>query len=250
MSRFALLALTASLAACASPASVTSPSPSDPSSAAASPASAPVRLASLAPVAQPVLPAALRPDPVDHEAMDHEAMDHEAMDHEAMDHEAMPSVTDRPVPGTEPSGTGPLADALGAYLAVHDALAGDRVDADAARRFADALRQATASGPSDDPHLWHRLEGDVTAAQAAANALSQAETLEDARAAFGLLSAPFSALVHASGGHDGLVRHTCGMTDAPEGGVWLQRGDDARNPYFGTRMLMCSRASAPLLSDR
>jgi hypothetical protein len=94
------------LSACAPAASVVTPADHPATASGASEAS--VRLATLAPVAQPDLPAPLRPDgrvaghavaPMDHAAMDHAAMDHAAMghgaatpagaDHSAMDHSAM-----------------------------------------------------------------------------------------------------------------------------------------------------------------
>ena len=83
---------------------------------------------------------------------------------------------------------------------------------------------------------------EVAAVETHALALADAADLVGARAAFGQLSAPFVALVEAHGapaGYD-LSRFTCGMiSDAPEGGVWLQRGTEGRNPYFGERMLAC-----------
>lgn len=255
MSRLVLLALAASLAACAAPASTTSAAPTDPSSAAAPSASASVRLASLGPVDQPDLPAVLRPDPVSGMGtMNHGTRDHGAMPLPSSQAGASPPAP-HPVGHASPGiagmsgmdhaalATAPLADAVAAYLAVHDALAQDRTDPAAAARLAEFLRTTTETAPAADPHLWHRLGEEVTAAQAAADALRRSTTLEQARAAFGTLGVPFSALVTASGSGDGLERHTCGMTDAPEGGVWLQHAGPARNPFFGTAMPMCSRST-------
>ena len=233
MSRLVLLALAASLAACSAPAAPLVLSPSHPASASAPAPPDPDRLAELAAVPKPVLPAALQPEPT------------AATDHGATDHGAMPSATATANPDAAPSGApAPLADALDAYLAVQDALAADQLDAAAAARLADALRQPTA--PTADPHLWHRMADDVAAAQTAADALGQSQTLADARTAFGQLGAPFASLVEAAGAGDGLERHTCGMTDAPQGGVWLQRAGPPRNPYFGKGMLMCSRGAEPV----
>ena len=40
---------------------------------------------------------------------------------------------------------------------------------------------------------------------------------------------------------------TCGMFEAaPRNGVWLQIGDDARNPYYGSTMLGCYRTEYEL----
>ena len=238
MSRFALLALTASLAACAPSAPTAALAPSHPAAADAPAVPARAPLADLAPAPQPNVPAVLRPRPM-------AGMDHGQMDHGQMDHGQMPSPDRETAPDAAPSGAGPLADAVDAYLAVHDALAADRLDSAAADRLAGALAQATTTAPTDDPHLWHRMPDDVTAAQAAAAALRQSETLDQARAAFGDLGVPFSAIAAASGSADGLVRHTCGMTDAPQGGVWLQRDGPPRNPFFGSAMLTCSRDAQP-----
>lgn len=247
MSRLALLAgafpagvaLAASLAACSAPAASLALSPDSPASPHA-PVTAPsAPLADLAAVDPPVLPIALRPEPMAASGtMDHGTMpapgasSDQAPAHAGMSHGARPA---------------PLADALDAYLAVHDALADDRTAPAAAGTLADALRRATETAPASDPHLWHRAAADVAAAQAAADALRQSQSLGDARAAFGRLSVPFSALVAATGEADGLERHTCGMTaGAPEGGVWLQRTGPVRNPYFGTAMRMCSRGAEPV----
>ncbi len=235
MSRLVLLALAAGLAACSAPASPLALSSSHPASADASASPGDARLADLAPVPQPVLPAVLQHEPM------------EATDHGAMGHGAMPSATASAGPDAAPPATpATLADALDAYLAVHDALAADRLDAAAAGRLADALRQSTETAPAGDAHLWHRMADDVAASQAAADALGRSQTLDEARAAFGQLGVPFASLVEAAGAGDGLERHTCGMTDAPQGGVWLQRAGPPRNPYFGTAMLMCSRGAAPV----
>lgn len=73
--------------------------------------------------------------------------------------------------------------------------------------------------------------------------LAAAGDIEEARDAFGHLSPPFVSLVRATGTAEdqGLYRMVCGMADVPGDGVWLQRGDEVRNPYFGSGMLRCAR---------
>jgi len=159
------------------------------------------------------------------------------MDHGATGHSAMRPAEDAP----------PLALALDAYLDVQEALAADDLAPVQAQAFADAWSRATDRAPDADPHFWHTRADDVAAVRTHAVGLAAATSLSNARTAFGRLSAPFLALVEvhgAPGGYD-LSRFTCGMRgDLPEGGVWLQRGDEPRNPYFGTRMLTCATRSA------
>lgn len=161
-----------------------------------------------------------------------------------MNHGAMDS--DAPV-------AAPLAEALTAYLALHDALASDRLEgvAGSARAFGDAFTRAIQMPPPGAPHFWHMRSGQTDDVEAAAARLTTSSDLSSARFAFGALSAPFASLLeaHEMPGGFNLVRHTCGMQpDAPEGGVWLQREGEVRNPYFGAAMQMCARESHPASS--
>ena len=221
------------LAAGCAPSAPLAPDPAHPASPDAPATASAVAFAALAPVPAPDVPAALRPDgraPMAHAGHAHAG------------HGAPPA---RPEAHAAPA---PLADALDAYLALHDALASDRTDAGAARRFVDAFAALADAPPSGDPHFWHVRHADVATVRLSAAALADAADLDAARAAFGTLSAPFAALAEAAGLPDGydLDRHTCGMTDAPEGGVWLQRAGEPRNPYFGSAMLLCSRGGEGL----
>lgn len=137
-----------------------------------------------------------------------------------------------------------MAEALGAYLALHDALASD--DAEGARAHGRHTARAVAvwldTPPDSDPHLWHRNADDASALRAAADDLAAASDLATIRVAFGHLSVPFARIVEMSGTPDGMVleRHRCGMArDVPEQGIWLQRAGPVRNPYFGSAMLAC-----------
>ena len=270
------------LGACAPP-QVAAPAPGHPASLDVQPGPATVEVAALAPAPPPDLPAVLRPDghppagsmvgmdpDAAHGAMDHAAMGHDEMatmgaDEASMSHTAMnhgrtvfetpsPTPPERlgdvpPAPVTVDADTNPLTETLDAYLALHDALASDQFDAAAAQSFAAAFDRAVAEAPSDDPHLWHARMEEVEAVRAAAAALASAGDLAAARTAFGELSVPFVALVQAHGvpaGYD-LARFTCGMAqDVPEGGVWLQRDGELRNPYFGAAMLTCGRRDGAL----
>ena len=263
------------LAGCAAPAAV-APDAGHPASPGAPATPSPVTLAALAPVPAPDVPAVLRPAdqppggsvagldpaPVPH-GMDHDMTKHApevateaAVSHTAMNHGRTVAVTPSPTPpeplgNVLPTPATPISPALDAYLAVHDALAADRFDAEAAAAFEAAVADLVAAAPADDPHLWHRMGAEVEAVLTSARALAEADGLDEGRGAFGLLSVPFAALVEAAGVPEGydLARHTCGMTDAPEGGVWLQREGPVRNPYFGTGMLMCSRGGEAVGGD-
>lgn len=212
------------LAGCAAPVAIV---PGGPASASAPTSPLAVSAAPLAPVETPVLPAALRPSSTAHSSMEMAPSGMEMDPEEAAD--------------------APIRPVLDAYLAVHDALAVDRLAPDDARTLAAALDAWTETPPPGDAHFWHLRAADVTALRQAADALAEAADLDATRAAFGALSVPFASLVEAHGVPEGydLTRFTCGMADAPEGGVWLQPAGDTANPYFGASMATCGREDAP-----
>ena len=232
------------MAGCAAPSGVAVDS-SHPASASAATSGLVVSATPLAPAAVPDLPAPLRPSAHPHAMGDHDpstmpdmemetpamAMEHGAMDHAAEEAHLPASAAD----------AAPIRAVLDAYLAVHDALAADRLAPDAADQFATALVVWTETPPADDPHFWHMRSEDVAAARQSAAAVAAATDLDAGREAFGALGAPFARLVEATGVPEGydLARFTCGMVDAPGGGVWLQPAGDTANPYFGTSMAMC-----------
>lgn len=227
MSSRLILGLGLALAGCAAPVALDAPA-GHPARPDAPTAALAIEAAALPPAAAPAVPLALRPAPGSSEApMSHAAMHHGATEHLA---HAAPAAA-------------PLAETLDAYLALHDALASDRLAPAAARAFATAFDALAEMPPPGAPHFWHLRGETVAAIRQSAEALAVAADLDAARAAFGTLSAPFANAIDALGAPEGaaLVRHTCGMTDAPEGGVWLQREGPVRNPYFGAAMQMCSR---------
>jgi hypothetical protein len=269
MIRLLALPLVVALAACAPSAPLTLGA-NHPASPEAPVAEVAVEVDALAAVAEPRVPAALRPDGLppagsvagrDPEPLPH-GVDHDAttdnpsatmgandarMAHTAMNHGR--TTLEAPTP-PEPLGDVPPAPtvvpewdaALDAYLAVHDALASDRLDAEAARQFAAAFDALVEAPPASDPHVWHVRGDDVAAVREAADVLADAGDLDAARTAFGHLSAPLVRLAEAAGADRarGLDPYTCGMAPGvPEGGVWLQREGSTRNPYFGAAMPMC-----------
>ena len=184
----------------------------------------------LPPVSQPNLPAPLRPDG-HRPAASSLGLDPAAVDE--MDHGQMESSSATPA----------LSDALDAYLAIQEALAADRLDglAAQAQAFDAVFAVLIESPPADDPHFWHMRATETTAVRTHAQALAEAPDLLAARQSFGALSHPFVALIEAIGVPEGytLAQFTCGMAEAPEGGVWLQRGNATQNPFFGTAMPTC-----------
>lgn len=130
---------------------------------------------------------------------------------------------------------------LEAYLAVQTPLAaGDPAPATATAALAAAAEAFQAAG------------AEATRLVDAVHALAAAADLPAARIAFGTVGAELIAIVQRSGvpaPYAGSLRaFTCGMFKAaPQGGVWIQRGDEAHNPFFGgTGMASCSTADAPL----
>jgi membrane fusion protein, copper/silver efflux system len=128
-------------------------------------------------------------------------------------------------------------DAIDHYLHVSTRLAADTTDgvSQAARALADALERMAAVQPSDTEH--------ARAAIPHARALAEAASIDRQRDRFGELSPHVDALARSFGPPAGaeLHRFVCGMADAPEGGIWLQREREPRNPYFGAAMLRCAR---------
>lgn len=112
-----------------------------------------------------------------------------------------------------------------AYLEIHSVLASDRVDGvkGHARTIA---AQARALGK----------EGADLATAAAA--VESAADVKAARDAFGPLSEAVIARVKADPAFEAgskLRLAYCSMADAS----WLQRGEQIRNPYYGSQMLTC-----------
>lgn len=225
------LLITAVLAACAPTGAIDVPD-DHPASTDVPASHYAVEASPLDPAPQPDVPDALRSRPQNHGSMEHgeEAMDHGEHAGQHPSHPAPPSTPNE------------LADALDAYIAIQSALAADRLDGlrTQARAFVTSVEAIAETPPADDPHFWHERADDLDAILTYADALGEADDLADARVAFGHLSAPFADLAEALGLPDDVARFRCGMfDDAPDGGVWLQRGDGTQNPYFGAEMLTC-----------
>jgi len=94
------------------------------------------------------------------------------------------------------------------------------------------------------PHFWHQLAEPLSAITRESAGVATASDIAGARLAFGALSVAFRTVVSATRippDYQGtvLAMH-CPMFARDQGGaVWLQIGDDVRNPYMGSAMLGC-----------
>lgn len=127
-----------------------------------------------------------------------------------------------------------MAPILKSYLAIHDALAADRIDGvpALARKIAHAARRLhpRAAGRAHAK----AFAGVPKAIATAAKALGRAKDLPSARAAFEALSKPMTtwAAIAKPGGVHAVY---CPMKKA----AWLQHDEKVENPYLGAKMLAC-----------
>jgi len=138
-----------------------------------------------------------------------------------------------------------LAAILDGYLAIGSKLADDSTAglAEPARQAAEAAGALLAVALPQDPHFWHQ-HTEVADVRGKALALVSETDLARAREAFADMSIALGKLLHATGvppAYDKDVQELhCPMYREGQGGnIWLQTGDDVRNPYFGKAMLKC-----------
>jgi hypothetical protein len=139
-----------------------------------------------------------------------------------------------------------LTKALDAYFSIQDALANDRTDgnAEAARSVAAAIGAMQKVAMPGAPHFWHQLADPLATISRESAAVANAADIAAARLAFGNLSVAFRKVIAATGVPAGYPRPVfamhCPMFARDQGGaVWLQTGEDVRNPYMGSAMLGC-----------
>ncbi|EPR32428.1 efflux transporter, RND family, MFP subunit [Alkalidesulfovibrio alkalitolerans DSM 16529] len=142
---------------------------------------------------------------------------------------------------TPPAFAAQLGAVVSAYLPLTEALATD--DLAAAQNAAAEIQaklEATDMGLlPHDPHMfWMRR---LMPMNEALRTLRAATDLAGARAALGPLSDELIAAVAGLGisGTGPVHEAFCPMVAGGQGGFWLQRGRDIRNPYFGPMMLAC-----------
>jgi Cu(I)/Ag(I) efflux system membrane fusion protein len=135
-----------------------------------------------------------------------------------------------------------LGSVVDAYLALHDALAGD--DFTTAQVAAAAVKQALAGTDMkllDGPAHMAWMES-LDAASGAIDGIVASGDVEGARKAFSPLSIAVIDMVRSFGSTGDRVLHLkyCPMAFDGAGATWLQAGAETRNPYFGARMLTCA----------
>ena len=123
---------------------------------------------------------------------------------------------------------------LEAYLIVQEALAADRLEGvgEAARSLATAVARVDASAVTGPEAEFYRAIPE--AAASAGEALAAADSLEEARERFLMLSralAPWARNARP----EGIDLVWCSMKP----GGWMQRSGAIRNPYYGATMLAC-----------
>ncbi|MBI1924186.1 DUF3347 domain-containing protein [Candidatus Poribacteria bacterium] len=135
---------------------------------------------------------------------------------------------------------------LGAYFAIGDQLASDTIENINAQAHAmlEAFQALEDETPADDLHFWHAHEPEAEMIYDQGHKLAELSDIKSARIAYGSLSDGLNRLVTALGvppGYEkGVYGFVCGMAkDIPPNGIWLQIGENVRNPYFGKAMPKC-----------
>jgi len=139
-----------------------------------------------------------------------------------------------------------LVKALNGYFFIQNALADDTVEglSDAAHALAAAIGDMQTATVPDKPDFWSQWADPLAVVTRESAAVATAADIASARLAFGNLSVAFRPVVVALGippryESQVLVMH-CPMFSKDQGGaVWLQTGEDVRNPYMGSDMLGC-----------
>ena len=130
---------------------------------------------------------------------------------------------------------------FGEYFAMQQALASD--DLDAAVAAVGSMQKALADVDmklltGEDHEVWMGQAGSLKQMLTTA---AGAKDIEAARGAFAILSERMLAVGKRFGSPIGgpLYELKCPMAFDNRGAVWLQRGDETRNPYFGAAMPQC-----------
>jgi Cu(I)/Ag(I) efflux system membrane fusion protein len=127
-----------------------------------------------------------------------------------------------------------MAPILKDYLAIHGALAGDKIEGvkRAATSIAATAKKLDPAGVEGE-HAEHYRDLPAKLETAAA-AVAAAVTVDEARAALKELSKPM-AMWGTMSKPKGVVVMFCSMAKAS----WLQKKGDVENPYYGSKMLGC-----------
>ena len=138
-----------------------------------------------------------------------------------------------------------LAPIIDGYLAGHEALASDDLDAAKAAiaRLEDATKAFEAKGSREAKDLWAEVSQQLLAH---AEHTRGAGDIDEARKAFEQLGLEVRRLLERFGnfGDDPLALAHCPMSFDGRGADWIQRGTTIANPYFGSAMHRCGEVTA------
>lgn len=120
------------------------------------------------------------------------------------------------------------------YLEIQQALAGDDLSSakDGARHYLSAMKEAPHEGSA---------HAETMKLTSPAKVISEADSIDNARMSFLVLSAEMSSLVR----HIGTQAETplyivhCPMAFGNKGGSWIQNDKQVANPYYGSMMFSC-----------
>jgi Cu(I)/Ag(I) efflux system membrane fusion protein len=126
------------------------------------------------------------------------------------------------------------------YLALHEALAGDKLDAAlaASSELSKAAATIQPKSPAELHDAWMPLRRQLLAHTAH---LAKSKTLAEARIPFRELSQQLATLLRVFGNptKETVRLASCPMALAGEGAEWVQRASEIENPYFGASMHDC-----------
>jgi len=139
-----------------------------------------------------------------------------------------------------------------AYVGIQVGLAADDLGAaqSAATTTLAALDLMPHDGVAGDAHeMWMELEEQI---RLPLEEIVATDQIDVARAFFLPLSSIMIETVQRYGtaGAGELKLTFCPMADDDNGADWLQFGDDIRNPYFGSQMLMCGEVIRTLSEEQ
>jgi Cu(I)/Ag(I) efflux system membrane fusion protein len=136
--------------------------------------------------------------------------------------------------------TAALAAVLTHYLALHEALAGDNLEAahKASAALAKTAEGVSPKSPEQFNAAWLPLRRQLVSHS---KHLGHSKTLDEARPVFRDISHQIATLLRVFGNptKETVRLASCPMALQEEGAEWVQRASDIENPYFGASMHSC-----------
>lgn len=143
-----------------------------------------------------------------------------------------------------------LAPVVNAYLEIQAALADDSLDR--AKASATALTNAVQEIEFERPHQAHAAWSEISSAlRGHGQHIALANSLEGAREGFEALSEAVIQLLSRFGNPTGhaLRLAFCPMATGSDGALWVQKGSEIDNSYFGASMLTCGEVRQEIAPD-